>query len=414
MTAEIIIMNKNAIALAADSVVTITIKENGETKRKTYEGANKLFMLSNDPPMGIMTYQNADFMNIPLETLIKEYKKRNDSVNKKTRLKNMFKSPLDSVESYMFDFLEFLERYCIKRYDENLINNYIHQQIKFLEDLIEKKGKTLMKKILKSEEFDKYNKIIKKDDFNKYDQETSRIMGLLEISQDEEKEYLKHIKSFILYLIFRDSHTGIVIAGFNSTSPFPQFCSVDIFNMDNKELKAINFKQKQIDNRNSSIIKPFAQSDVIENYLNGINPHITDKIDKYVDETLKNYPKSFYNILENIEEIDKENLDIMKKPFEVLNKFNNDLMDGLHETIDNAKNYLLEDVKGAVSVMPKEELASMSESLIHITSLKRKASSDIETVGGKIDVALITKGDGFIWIKRKHYFNSELNYHFFE
>jgi len=32
-----------------------------------------------------------------------------------------------------------------------------------------------------------------------------------------------------------------------------------------------------------------------------------------------------------------------------------------------------------------------------------------ETVGGPIDVAVISKVDGFIWIKRKHYFKIELN-----
>ena len=30
-----------------------------------------------------------------------------------------------------------------------------------------------------------------------------------------------------------------------------------------------------------------------------------------------------------------------------------------------------------------------------------------------IDVAVISKGDGFIWIRRKHYFNAELNPSFF-
>jgi hypothetical protein len=36
----------------------------------------------------------------------------------------------------------------------------------------------------------------------------------------------------------------------------------------------------------------------------------------------------------------------------------------------------------------------------------------METVAGPIDVAVISKGDGFIWIKRKHYFSPELNPHF--
>jgi hypothetical protein len=35
-------------------------------------------------------------------------------------------------------------------------------------------------------------------------------------------------------------------------------------------------------------------------------------------------------------------------------------------------------------------------------------------VAGPIDVAVISKGDGLVWIKRKHYFKPELNYHFFE
>jgi hypothetical protein len=54
-------------------------------------------------------------------------------------------------------------------------------------------------------------------------------------------------------------------------------------------------------------------------------------------------------------------------------------------------------------------MAAMAESLVHITSLRRRISLNAETVGGPIDVALISKGDGLVWIKRKHYFDSELN-----
>ena len=32
-----------------------------------------------------------------------------------------------------------------------------------------------------------------------------------------------------------------------------------------------------------------------------------------------------------------------------------------------------------------------------------------ETVGGPVDVAIISKADGFVWIKRKLYFRPELN-----
>ena len=52
----------------------------------------------------------------------------------------------------------------------------------------------------------------------------------------------------------------------------------------------------------------------------------------------------------------------------------------------------------------------MAETLVHLTLFKQRVSSNVnETVGGPIDVAIISKGDGFIWIKRKHYFKPDLN-----
>ena len=62
--------------------------------------------------------------------------------------------------------------------------------------------------------------------------------------------------------------------------------------------------------------------------------------------------------------------------------------------------------------LPKDELAHMAQSLISLTSLQRRVSHDVETVGGAIDVAVISKGDGFVWIDRKHYFSADKNLRF--
>lgn len=67
MTAEIAVLNKTGVALAADSAVTI-----GTTgAQKVYNSANKLFTLSKYQPVGIMIYGGASFMGIPWENLIK-------------------------------------------------------------------------------------------------------------------------------------------------------------------------------------------------------------------------------------------------------------------------------------------------------------------------------------------------------
>ena len=56
-----------------------------------------------------------------------------------------------------------------------------------------------------------------------------------------------------------------------------------------------------------------------------------------------------------------------------------------------------------------KELASMAESLVSITNLQRHFTSSEETVGGPVDVAVITKYEGFVWVKRKQWFNQDLN-----
>ena len=59
MTAEIVILNKGAVALAADSAVTFG------AGRKIYNTVNKLVTLSKYRPVGIMIHGGAEFMGIP-------------------------------------------------------------------------------------------------------------------------------------------------------------------------------------------------------------------------------------------------------------------------------------------------------------------------------------------------------------
>jgi hypothetical protein len=49
--------------------------------------------------------------------------------------------------------------------------------------------------------------------------------------------------------------------------------------------------------------------------------------------------------------------------------------------------------------MPKPELARMAEALVNLTSIKRRVSRGVETVGGPIDVAVISHAEGFVWDK---------------
>ena len=93
--------------------------------------------------------------------------------------------------------------------------------------------------------------------------------------------------------------------------------------------------------------------------------------------------------------------------------FNKDFIDKYNGMINKGIEEYVSPILADVINLPKDEMALLAESLIHLTSMKRKFSLDQdETVGGNIDVAILSKGDGFIWAKRKHYFDSKLNQHY--
>lgn len=67
MTAEVVVANSSAAALAADSAVTIG-------NRKIYNSALKVFALSKTEPVGIMIFGNAGLLGVPWEPIIKTYR----------------------------------------------------------------------------------------------------------------------------------------------------------------------------------------------------------------------------------------------------------------------------------------------------------------------------------------------------
>src|SRR5437867_11969353 len=92
MTAEIAIMNKSAVALAADSAVTI----GSERGQKIFNTVNKLFTLSKHHPVAVMIYGSAEIMQVPWETIIKVCRKR------------LAKRHFSHLESYADDLTGFL------------------------------------------------------------------------------------------------------------------------------------------------------------------------------------------------------------------------------------------------------------------------------------------------------------------
>jgi len=202
--------------------------------------------------------------------------------------------------------------------------------------------------------------------------------------------------------------TGLIFTGFGEEEIYPSLIPVNISLAITHRLRFFIEENSiaKISNSNNGAIAPFAQTDVISTILTGVDPTL--------DSTyLNNFEAAFtkYNneILTRIGDTNDE----LKALINAL-----DVKELVEEyAIKNQEtkqtNYI-DPLMNAVSNLSKEDLAEMAESLIYLTYLKRRITFAEESVGGPVDVAIISKGDGFIWIKRKHYFKPELNKHFFD
>lgn len=107
MTAEVAILNKGAVALAADSAVTIS----GSGPLKIYNSVNKIFELHDESPVGILIYGSMDFMGIHLETIIKQYRRDRSR-----------KTSFAHVKEFSIDFRNYLESEVRYTADHELLN----------------------------------------------------------------------------------------------------------------------------------------------------------------------------------------------------------------------------------------------------------------------------------------------------
>ncbi|MDR0128702.1 hypothetical protein [Priestia megaterium] len=432
MTAEIGVLNKVGVALAADSAVTIG---NGQ---KIYNSANKLFALSKYYPVGLMIYGNASFLGIPWETLIKIYRQKLGEKNF-PKLHDFSNHLIDFLNNGKYEELNNLqeqEGFALHICDLKLnqIRDYIIHTVK---DEVngnpdisrtEEEIEALFTEITENkinEELDNYNQKSFIEGFNEEDiialANQNRETLYKKIDDKYEQlplkkslyERLNEICAHRLVKEFTDYKSGIVVAGFGENEIYPTLLSYSIEGKVNGKLKLQLEDVTEINSDCQAAITPFAQSEMVHTFMRGIDPQFRELSNGYLEQIFEQLPKMLADKIKGISDIVDESL--YNSLLGNLNSICDKLLENYNESLTH---YEMENhvhpIIAIVESLPKDELAEMAESLVSLTSFKRRVSNSLETVGGPVDVAVITKGDGFIWIKRKHYFNSDLNQQFFQ
>lgn len=430
MTAEIAVFNKSAVALAADSAVTIS----GNNTYKINNGAEKLFALSKYHPIGLMVYGTGSLCGIPWEMIIKEFRKQ------------LSDTSYDTVQEYAVKFWEFLcdcphlipedikENFLKEIYIQHVFSSMLqHVQVTRIEpfindfgkkpsieetyDIIEQECKIFLTGFTENGFFEDFDE----EDVNKaYEfaypiaKEACDLHLFKEEGVELSESMVEALANVFSNITCRKSpfgnNTGIVIAGYGEKEYFPAILAFDVLGYFQKKLRMSPNTEKS-NSGGVSGVTAYAQEDEVAAFMQGMSGELQNFMFPTLEETVTD--------IQN--QIQKE-IDNLPIPHDVLLATKQKLIDITTSRWDicsrEIREYIIDNhiskVVEMIEFLPKQDLGYMAESLVNLTAFKRKVSNDSETVGGPIDVAIISKGDGFIWVKRKHYFDKELNFQYFK
>ena len=423
MTSEVVVMNRMAVALAADSAVTVEV---GDTS-KVRDSALKLFTLSKYRPVGVMVYNNSSILGVPLETIIKLFRRElgTKAFDTLPEYGKALISYLDGNSSLFPDdvqeryFVKALETECRRIQDlaqKEFVERGLYggEEIEPSEAAAECAKKAIEERVAFWENRDNaeyFSEVSAERVLNNSSGVISRLI------QDEFANWhigrsgvrslyklAKHLVSKDYFLT--DVLSGIVIAGFGEKEHFPTVQHFEIGGVYGNKLKVRPYSVERISDESPSHIMAFGYERMVKTFLDGISP----KAFKHLDDAaafIKELPVVALNTVTGLTADEKEMLveNVRQASAEKAAEF--------AEKVVHGSMARREEIESAVEALTIQELAQVASTLVGLSSFEQQMSLNRETVGGPVDVAVISKGDGLIWIDRKHYFRKELNSHFF-
>jgi hypothetical protein len=412
LTAEICMMNRLAVVLAADSATTVTRWVDGEREERYFKGANKVFQLTNMQPVGLMIFDSADVLNVPWEVIIKSFR---DDFGKKS---------FNEVEEYATELLEYLNQnqrfFPGAKQEEQIIRsaqavafNVIMDAIKDVDD--QDKVAAIQAgfdtKILELADV-KFSQCLGDEHAEKAisdvrERVSDLIRGLLphlnipdpgNVDSWADTALREVIKRPDLNL----STTGLVFAGFGNHEYFPSMVEYAHCGVVGGRHILKRQSAEKIDHDTPAWISAFAQTSMTDTFSLGLSSDVYGSLMVAVVDTLTKFANEIVGKSGgNFAAIDDVNSLVQAARKKISD-----------EVLDNARKEHSLPLRSVLGVLPVDEMAELAETLITLQSLKEKVTKPSETVGGPVDVAIVTKHEGLVWVKRKHFFNSEINSRF--
>lgn len=417
MTSEVVLMNRQAVAMAADSAVTIS----GPQYLKTYQSVDKLFPLVDGQPVAVMIYNNAEIMSTPWETVISLYREAARGRS------------LDTLQAYAEDFMAFLsgnpDLFPPDHQDTEffkhvaVVYTVIAEDFDFQVSKFKESNAARLKEHLSAIFEFVVNELY--SDYQRYPDDNPRSdlacfpqgMGeqvkrryRTEIEQLVESlvATVKHdhpglavneatrdrLRDIAVYAVTKDAffehYTGVVFAGFGARDKFPAMRSYLTSSVVLGILKRKQDRAADMTAEGGPVVQPFAQDRMIKTFLTGMDEYLRRFM---YGESLKLSMNLVTDVIGRAPGLSEQQRAQLFRDYS-----ENNMGYALREFFKQIDSYQYavhtRPIYRAIGSLPKRELGETASSLIKLNSFQQKVMHSIETVGGPIDVAVITRNGG--------------------
>jgi len=416
MTAEVGVMNTMGVALAADSAVTVRGKA-----EKIHISAEKLFQLSDSAPVGAMLYGNAFFVGLPWETIVKSYRRHlGDTLFETVREyaehllswigENRDLFPDEVRERQIFSLLlsyflfirdEIKERINREAERQDGLNESDLPAIldQVVKESLERVRSSPLLKTLPTDS----HKLLRKEFRSALARIKTQVFGQLPFKPSTKRLLNTLAVELLARHYFGPFQCGLVVAGYGEKQYMPALVSYEVEEMVCSKPRCVMINDYVIEGPAEAVIIPFGQKDVVRAFMEGIDERVHGFMVESTSEVFKGALEFLIGTVKRADERLGDTLSTAIDP---------NVESMLSELFDAWQNYRRDywgPVLNVMSSLPKDGLAEIAEALVNLTKFRRQVTDVPETVGGPVDVAVITKGDGFVWMRRKHYFEASLN-----
>ncbi len=386
---------------------------------KIFNSAEKIFELCDHQPVGLMIYNNIDVLRAPLEILAREFRAQSVQTHK---------TLFECAEA----FIAYLHSFAANNISAPILRDAIVQRLNAEFESIRKDAmdifmnqqgvqpgpkelqldslKNRLARYTKADQIDSHKNVTWQDAYAAHkdavDEAIKEAKTPSFIADAAEEAMAQEVAArSLLTSELSGNLTGLVIAGYGSEGIYPSILAHEIdgficgrFRM--KETKRVEI----VPGVQSVDIITFAQEDISKRLLDGVDPEIVSSVQR---QLLGGLLAMRDKALANVSAADQAQVNSDYNAAAV------DLIKSIRQTVDQFISKCNGDFHSTVAGMPKQEMAFFAEALVNTTAMKRRVSKDREDVGGPVDVAVISRHEGFVWVKRKHYFEPDRNPRFF-